>query len=325
MFSYLNSRAKRASLSLAVSRIPLAVFSRAKRFPLATCLLPLASLFSLTVSRIPLAVFSRAKRLPLATCLLPLALTSAPKISVDQPLLHFAKMDESQTFKGFYTIKNTGDELLKIGKITSCCGSKSSIDKKELKPGETTKLHIELKLKGRVGPQDKNVFISSNDSTNAYLNLKLKGEVVKTYTLSKRFLNWKKLSQSRSHQKELTFKWAYPDKYKVTSVTTDLIGLKVDLNQAKDLSYKLSLVTNSDLKEGRQRFKVFIETNHPDYKKITVYGNALVESDYIVQPKLLKIKKSGIKENKLTRYFTVKAKGSKKLAPKLLNPENIKE
>lgn len=247
---------------------------------------------------------------------------TAPKISCSTPIIDFKTMNESETFKGLYLIKNTGDENLKIGEIRSCCGSKNKIDKKILKPGESTKLHIELNLAGKSGKQEKNVFIASNDPKNGYLNLKFKGYVLKTYQISKRFMNWGKLSTASTKNDSFTFSFADSTKYQVLKLHSDHPTIKATLKQEKDQSYTIQLKSSNFTKEGRQRFKIILTTNHPKHKEIKVYGSLTVESDLILQPKTIAIKANN--NTKLTRYLSIKSKLGSELSPSFADLEKIK-
>lgn len=61
-------------------------------------------------------------------------------------------------------LKNNGGQLLNIEKVKSSCGCTATLlSKKEIKPGETANLKIELDTSGRKGHLARTVTIHSND------------------------------------------------------------------------------------------------------------------------------------------------------------------
>lgn len=102
-----------------------------------------------------------------------------PKISTMEKNFDFGKISQGEYVLHDFIITNTGDDVLKIEKVRASCGcTAAKPDKDVLKPGESTKVHVEFNTRGRKGKQRKYIYIYSNDSQMPELRLKLFGEVL---------------------------------------------------------------------------------------------------------------------------------------------------
>lgn len=105
----------------------------------------------------------------------------SPKISVNTEKFDFGKSIEGELLFYDFVISNTGTGDLVLKTIRASCGCTAvQPDKTELKPGESTKLHVEFNTAEREGEQQKYIYVYSNDPQNKELRL-----AVKTLILSK--------------------------------------------------------------------------------------------------------------------------------------------
>lgn len=104
----------------------------------------------------------------------------APKASVNPLEYDFGTVEEGTLVKINYKVTNTGGDLLKITDVKPACGCTAApIDKKELKPNETATIKAEFNTLARVGRQDKQIVILTNDPNNSQITVKFHGNVVK--------------------------------------------------------------------------------------------------------------------------------------------------
>ncbi len=102
-----------------------------------------------------------------------------PKIFALEKSYDFGKVDQGEIVEHDFLITNNGDGLLKISKVRASCGCTAANPvKNELKPGESTTIHVEFNSRGRRGLQKKYIYIYSNDTENPEFRLKLTGEVI---------------------------------------------------------------------------------------------------------------------------------------------------
>jgi len=107
----------------------------------------------------------------LSTAILP-AQTKAPRIFAKETNFDFGTVVEGQTVTHNYEIQNTGDANLVITDVQATCGCTAAApEKKNLAPGEKTTIKVEFNSENRLGPQEKFVYISSNDPINPQYKL----------------------------------------------------------------------------------------------------------------------------------------------------------
>lgn len=112
------------------------------------------------------------------------SLVAAPELTVEPDSHSFGKYPANQEKKHSFTLRNSGDEILKIEKIRHTCGcSAAKIEKTELKPGETTQLEAAILPESIGGPFSKGIFIHSNAKMQRIKMITLSGESVPLVTV----------------------------------------------------------------------------------------------------------------------------------------------
>lgn len=92
-----------------------------------------------------------------------------PKLVLKQNNFDFGDIKQGETVEHTFVLSNGGEALLKITDVRASCGCTAAVtEKKELKPGESTKLLVKFNSTGRRGKQNKTVSISSNDPQNPF-------------------------------------------------------------------------------------------------------------------------------------------------------------
>ncbi len=108
-----------------------------------------------------------------------MAQISAPKISVVKGYHDFGTIVEGEIVTHQFEIKNTGTAELIITQVHASCGcTAAKPEKMNLKPGEKTFVKVEFNSENRLGPQEKFVYVSSNDPINPYYKLSFVGVIV---------------------------------------------------------------------------------------------------------------------------------------------------
>ncbi|NWF90995.1 MAG: DUF1573 domain-containing protein [Ignavibacteriaceae bacterium] len=103
----------------------------------------------------------------------------APKASVSDEEFDFGNIEQGKIVEHNFVLVNTGGDLLKISNVRATCGcTAAKPDKSELKPGESTSIKVTFNSAGRMGQQQKFVYLSTNDPANSELMLKIKGNVI---------------------------------------------------------------------------------------------------------------------------------------------------
>lgn len=108
-----------------------------------------------------------------------------PQIEVAPTFFDFGKAEYGKILRHTFSVKNTGNSILRIKRIaTSCACTRAEIkDKKsELKPGEKTQLIVTYDTGAMSGPHGKGeqkriIFIQSNDPSHPQVEIKIRAYV----------------------------------------------------------------------------------------------------------------------------------------------------
>ena len=102
-----------------------------------------------------------------------------PDILVKNDQYDFGDVKEGEIVAHDFVIVNNGDGILKIDKIRASCGcTAADPDKKELKPGELTVLHVKFNTTRRSGKQKKHVYIFSNDPDTPHMRVSFTANII---------------------------------------------------------------------------------------------------------------------------------------------------
>ncbi len=102
-----------------------------------------------------------------------------PKATFQATEFDFGNVEQGQIVDHNYSLTNTGGDLLKISDVRASCGcTAAKPEKSELKPGESTSIMVSFNSTGRLGAQQKFVYVVTNDSSNQEVRLKLSGNVL---------------------------------------------------------------------------------------------------------------------------------------------------
>jgi hypothetical protein len=114
----------------------------------------------------------------LATLWVSAGLQAAPKLVCAQPVHEFGNVEGSAPVIHTFSVRNEGDSDLVIKKIHAPCGCTTfRLENKTLAPGATLEIPVTLSLAGRKGPQQKSLYLETNDPALPTLQLTMRGNV----------------------------------------------------------------------------------------------------------------------------------------------------
>lgn len=181
--------------------------------------------------------------------------------------------------KANITLKNVGTELLKLNDPKPSCGCTTApLETKDLKPGESTVMHITLNTYN-AGPVTKSVTITSNDPANGTAVMYLKANVEKALQAVPSYLSFNNLEVGK--EQSVTIKIMNSSTKDVT--LSDFSSTNgTTINFTKPVVVKaggsVDLVAKAKAdKVGYFNTLVSMKTSHPDFPVLEVqgYGNVM--------------------------------------------------
>ena len=248
-----------------------------------------------------------------------------PKIVCDEPEFDFGEKRNDEKVEHEFVIKNAGDGQLLINKVRTTCGcTVAQPEKKELQPGESTKIKATLTLANRQGPQTKNITVESNDPENPVLTLTLKGVATSPIIIEPRTLNLGySIMEDLVDEKVIEVKSNLPDlTFNITNVDmTNLPQFKAEVETVEPGKYyKIKVKQTEKVEPGTTLSKNFTiqtdatipgkDANDPSVAtlrniQVSVYGRFLGEVD--VSPEVISFRvNNDDPEAKTQQYLRIK-------------------
>ena len=113
-----------------------------------------------------------------------LAQTNVPKISVQPEEYNFGSIVQGDTVSHSFEIYNKGNAELRIVNVRASCGCTAATPAKtNLQPGDSTDLNVIFNSHGKMGMQNKIVYIKTNDPSNTVYSVRFNGNVVSDKSL----------------------------------------------------------------------------------------------------------------------------------------------
>jgi hypothetical protein len=236
---------------------------------------------------------------PLYSCLLTAFFVTfqafaAPKIQFDTKAIEAGTIVEAKTnvVKAVFTVKNTGDAVLRLEKVRPSCPCVSVRYDSLIEPGKTSQIESFIDTRGfHSGPMAKFVLISSNAKNQPSVKLMIQGFFQATIDVSSHYLSFNTstgkmrdtiyLATKKNDLKVFGVDFQAPDPTIDKSDWHAEIPLTIAVNPLpKDSTradgYKVfgyELISPS-VKQSQEGW-ITIKTNHPDKPEVILQGNIL--------------------------------------------------
>lgn len=224
-------------------------------------------------------------RLCVALALLPVVGAQAgPKISCAESVHEFGRHDASKPVVHTFALRNEGDKRLEIGNVRACCGATASITSKKLAPGEEARVTVKLSLDRRHGPQNKVIWISSNDPNRPLLPLRLKGTPVHDCRFSVRHVGFDIVPRDKPVHRDVTLTWT--DRLSPDELTLDFPAnaFTAEITERSGSTAAIRVSTVPPLAPGRYHGLLKVTSGNGALKNLTLPVHARVESEFSVTP-----------------------------------------
>jgi hypothetical protein len=217
------------------------------------------------------------------------ALMAQPKIEIVGGATHDWQTVSSKDspLKAKISIRNSGDEILRITDVKPTCGCTTApLDKDSLAPGEEATLDVSLRIGSRSGKVHKSIRVMSNDPKNKMEIIHLKALVRNPVDITPMsYFAFNEMEVGSESESKLKITNNSKKTLKITDIKTNPKALMINLKGEKTLkpgeSYTMIARATPD-KEGYFRGTVKFHTSHPDYKNMTInaYGRVIESPIY---------------------------------------------
>jgi len=101
-----------------------------------------------------------------------------PMLWVSEETHEFGDIPPTDLVEHVFEVKNVGAKALEISRVQTSCGCTAAVmDSQLLKPNQKTRLKVTFDPRGRSGPQNRIVWIFSNDPKTAQKQLRVNANV----------------------------------------------------------------------------------------------------------------------------------------------------
>jgi hypothetical protein len=228
----------------------------------------------------------------LAVSLAPLAAQAAEaeelfaRIEFGDTVFDFGTMYQHQEVTHFFTFRNVGAAPLNIGKVKSTCGCTAAMpEKRELQPGEETKLKVTFKSGTFRDRITKHVHVDSNDPVEPRVTLTIQGRVKVEIDVKPRGIHVGSLKVGESVQRFVEIAPVDVTGFRILGVESEnpivRVGDPLPLGEDQP-GYRLTIDIGPVNEPGRHRANIKVRTNldHTKEFDISVYVKAVdAESD----------------------------------------------
>lgn len=204
------------------------------------------------------------------------SLFAQPKIkAIPGTQLELGDRFQGQKAEQIVTIVNEGKDTLKILNVKAQCGCTATlIDKKELGPADSGKLSITFNTENQSpGKVSKQVYITSNDTTNPKLTITFSANVIQVLKLNPAYFTFDNAKVDTTYTKICTITNPSTSQgIKILSVTTKFENLKVTLMKNALMPGEETQLQAifTPTKSGTSQGIIEIATDHPQQKKFEI-------------------------------------------------------
>ena len=209
----------------------------------------------------------------------------SPKITFDTLSYDFGEAGVNTKRTNEITFTNTGEALLKIADIETCCGVDVTLNKMEFAPGETGIMKMAWTAKPNPSIMMWRITVHSNDRANPAVDLVMKARLVNRIAWEpkriKLFLN-----EENAACPKLTIRSLDRRPFSITGLksTADCIAAEYDPSME---ATEFVLEPEVDMEKLQQNLqgRLSLDLSHPEGREVSILFDVL--SKYTINPQLL--------------------------------------
>ncbi len=242
---------------------------------------------------------------------------------IGKDAIDFGKYPAREKKVATYTLRNVGDETVKILKIRKTCGCASATaSKSELKPNEETQVEITILPHSIHGPFSKNTFVETTDPAIRFLKLNTAGNAIPLVEVNPSMaFNAGRIKENTEWKTELSLTATEPDVVLGEPVMTNSHPMTVELKRISTntpASYAIGLILAPTDAPGDLKCSIAVPVITPSNEppvNITVSGR--IGTELSITPGTAYLTLSDAPQ---TRKFTLRVLGQRS---RILSPEEL--
>jgi hypothetical protein len=254
-----------------------------------------------------------------------------PQITFEKLVHDFGSIGANTKNTCEFNFTNTGDDLLKITKVSKTCGcTPYTLAKKEYAPGESGALKVKYNAGKRPGSAKKYIYISSNDNTNPKTKLTIKADITLKVDYEPKRLNLSPRDENAACP-QITIKSLDSQPFTIKSFKSTSGLITADYNALeKETNFVLQPKVDMEKLRKARSGRIDITLTHPKANKITIPFTVLQEFS-ISPPRIIVLKaepqKPLIREiwvlSNYNEDFEIESVSTQKNVIKVLNRQKI--
>lgn len=213
-----------------------------------------------------------------------------PVVEIDEPIYDFGSVETGLTVDHVFQIRNAGRSLLKITAVRPTCGcTLADISRREIPPGETATLQVQLSLKGLIGSQNKPILLQTNAPVDSAVRLALTGDAYSRVALDPVSVDFGQVPAGRTVERTVTVRGVRGLEFSVSGVTTSSPQIRADYQPVSRTEVRVKVTCDTARGSGYETGWVHLHTDHPGtYQSIpvpvTVYVTGAASTDFTKDP-----------------------------------------
>ena len=232
-----------------------------------------------------------------------------PKIVCHAPFYDFGAMENTGSVEHAFVIWNEGQAPLQIGQIRACCGASATISDKIIPPGTSATFRVVFSLAGRIGTQQKSLYIASNDPSVPYLQLRLIGTAVEALEIHPRSVDFGTLEQNTTSNTEITIRCTPNLSLNITNVLPSAGFMAAFGKTGK--TWKVNVTPSMSLPLGTTKGSVTILTDNREHSRVEIPLCATLAGDIVAVPAEIPIVETVPKNTPITRYVSFRSRAGR--------------
>ncbi len=254
----------------------------------------------------------------------------SPKMKFEKVTLDFGKVGPATKSNGEFKFTNTGDEILKITKVSQCCGVVTKMEKDEYAPGESGTLKVTYNAPAVTGRQMRQLVVHSNDKINPGVRLTIRAEIVAKIACDPNKLKLS-LDEENAGCGKLTIKSLDNQPFAIKGIRSTGNCITADFDPTvKATKFVLDLKVDMEALEKNQKGSIDFNLTHPEGK--IAYVRYDVVPEYTTIPQMLIVfnavpHKTVLRKvlilNNYKEDFEIESTSSKNNAIKVINKSKV--